>query len=160
MAERRFRVWKGELTGQYWAGMAGLDDASGVWRMTGKRYDVTADIERIIADAQIVPAGPEVATRANRIEGAAGLTSPVDAARESYWALTGFERDGWARTVRKQMTAALDELDRLRAERHEASEVIGLAIALHPDRCTPPDGRRMAAWCTWCDVLEPFREPQ
>lgn len=57
---RAFRVWRGGLSGRYFAGMA-IEEADGRWRITGKRHDVTDDIERIIAE-MIAPAGSAVSS--------------------------------------------------------------------------------------------------
>lgn len=47
---RAFRVYHSGLTGSYYAGNAISTDGE-LWRMKGAKHDVTADIEKILEDA-------------------------------------------------------------------------------------------------------------
>ena len=44
----KFHVWKGGLTGRYFAGSSAQQD-DGSWVATGRKHDVTDDVEAIIA---------------------------------------------------------------------------------------------------------------
>ena len=48
--ERRWRVFRGELSGHYFAAYCAPSEGD-VWVVLGDKHDVTEDIERIVAEA-------------------------------------------------------------------------------------------------------------